>query len=258
MNKSLSIALLVFAGIFLCVLIFGAGFLVGRATSGWASFGPSSMMGWNYRNQGNPILGNDRNFFGWGGMMGNNRGMMGGIFTGNAANAEPLTVDQAKQAVEAYLKNLGNSDLELEEIMIFDNNAYARIVEKSTGIGAMELLVDPSTKSVFPEYGPNMMWNLKYGHMGRLGGMMGGYQSNNYTADVTMTISPEEALQAAQNYLDQEFSGSKTADDADPYYGYYTIDILKDGKVTGMLSVNGFSGQVFFHSWHGTFIEEFE
>jgi hypothetical protein len=27
----------------------------------------------------------------------------------------------------------------------------------------MELLVNPYTKEVIPEYGPNMMWNLKYG-----------------------------------------------------------------------------------------------
>ncbi len=262
MNKSLSIVLLVVAGIFLFVLIFGIGFLAGRSTSGLSSFGPSSMMNWNYRNQRNPILGTDRNFFGWGGMMGTNRGMMGGLFTGNTTNAEPLTIDQAKQAVETYLKDLGNSDLELEEIMIFDNNAYARIAEKSTGIGAMELLVDPSSKAVFPEYGPNMMWNLKYGHvggmMGGMRGMMGGYQNYPNLADATMTISPDEALQAAQKYLDQEFPGYTTAEDAEPFYGYYTIDILKDGQLTGMLSVNGFSGSVFFHSWHGTFIEEFE
>jgi hypothetical protein len=29
--------------------------------------------------------------------------------------------------------------------------------------GAMELLVDKSSGAIFPEYGPNMMWNLKYG-----------------------------------------------------------------------------------------------
>ena len=122
--------------------------------------------------------------------------------------------------------------------------------------------MDPASKVVFPEYGPNMMWNLKYGHMGRLGGMMGGMmgrsQNNSNLVDATMSVTPQEALQAAQNYLDQEFPGYKTAEDADPFYGYYTIDILKDGQITGMLSVHGFSGEVFYHSWHGTFIEEFE
>ena len=47
---------------------------------------------------------------------------------------------------------------------------------------------------------------------------------------------------------------------ADPiqFYGYYTLDFEKDGQVIGMLSVNGYNGQVFLHTWHGTFIEEAE
>jgi hypothetical protein len=158
--------------------------------------------------------------------------------------------------------------------MIFDNNAYARITEKSTGIGAMELLVDPSNLSVFPEYGPNMMWNLKYGHMsgmmggqtGMMGGsqMMGGYgmmgnrNANPGSAAATMTVTADQGAKIAQQYLDKQFPGDQAATDPDPFYGYYTIDIMKDGKPTGMLSVNGFSGQVFLHTWHGTFIEKSE
>ncbi|KPL90878.1 hypothetical protein ADN01_01770 [Levilinea saccharolytica] len=181
----------------------------------------------------------------------------------NNTNVKPLTVDKAKQAVEDYLQNLNNSDLELKEIMIFNNNAYARIVEKSTGIGAMELLVDPTTLSVFPEYGPNMMWNQKYGHMGGYGmmggaGMMGGYYYNSSASSSQMTVTSEQALQLAQQYLDQQYPGYKTATDADPFYGYYTIDIMKDNQPAGMLSVNGYSGQIFLHTWHGTFIEMWE
>ncbi len=195
--------------------------------------------------------------------------MMGGFNTTGSfekkdpTNINPLTVDQTKQAVEGYLKNLNNSDLELKEIMVFNNNAYARIVEKSTGIGAIELLVDPTTLLVYPEYGPNMMWNQKYGHMGGYGmmggaGMMGGYYNNSSSASTQMTVSAEQALQLAQQYLDQQYPGYKTATDADPFYGYYTIDIMKDNQPAGMLSVNGYSGQIFLHTWHGTFIEMWE
>jgi len=195
--------------------------------------------------------------------------MMGGFNTtgsfekNDPTNINPLTVDQAKQAVEGYLKNLNNSDLELKEIMVFNNNAYARIVEQSTGIGAIELLVDPTTLLVYPEYGPNMMWNQKYGHMGGYGmmggaGMMGGYYNNSSSASTQMTVSAEQALQLAQQYLDQQYPGYKTAIDADPFYGYYTIDIMKDNQPAGMLSVNGYSGQIFLHTWHGTFIEMWE
>ncbi|HEY3290204.1 MAG TPA: hypothetical protein VGK87_08770, partial [Anaerolineae bacterium] len=64
-----------------------------------------------------------------------------------------------------------------------------------------------------------------------------------------------DALKAAQAYLDANLPGAKTAEDADTFYGYYTIEILRDGKVAGMLSVNGFTSQVFLHTWHGNFID---
>jgi len=149
--------------------------------------------------------------------------------------------------------------------MIFDNGAYARITEKSTGIGAMELLVDPSNLSVFPEYGPNMMWNQKYGlmsgvggMMGRVNGMMGGNNNTAGSNSATMTVTSDQAVKIAQQYLDQQFPGYQADTNPDQFYGYFTIDILKDGKPTGMLSVNGSSGQVFLHTWHGTFIEMWE
>ncbi len=254
MNKTFVVSLAVIGGIVLSALIIGVGMFMVRANWGY------SMMGNGYNTTQAPAY--------RAGVGGYN--MMGGYRSGNATNAKPLTVNQAKQVVESYLKGMNNSDLELKEIMIFDNNAYARITEKSTGIGAMELLVDPATLSVFPEYGPNMMWNLKYGHMGGSGmtlapapragvggrnGMMGGYNSNPGSVSATMTVTSEQALKITQQYLDQQFPGYQAAEDADPFYGYYTIDIMKDGKPTGMLSVNGFSGQVFLHTWHGTFIE---
>jgi hypothetical protein len=279
MNKTFTIALVVIGVIVLGVLIFGGGMMVAQANWGVTGINPTNMMGWaaNGENPSASMMANGYN------MMGGN-GMMGGYQSNNSAKVKPLTVDQAKQAVEGYLKGLNNPDLELKEIMIFDNNAYARITEKSTGIGAMELLVDPASLAVFPEYGPNMMWNLKYGLMNGTGGMMGGYSKNQApssgagrsggggmmggrngmmggynrnpgSVSATMTVTSEQALKITQQYLDQQFPGYQAAEDTDPFYGYYTIDIMKDGKPTGMLSVNGFSGQVFLHTWHGTFIE---
>jgi hypothetical protein len=265
MNKTITIALVVIGVIVISALIFGTGMMVGRSYLGIAGNGSAVMMGRNSTTQGYSMMSSGYNM-----MSGNGNysasalgiGMMGGYRSGTSSNVKPLTVDQAKQAVEGYLNGLNNSDLELKEIMIFDNNAYARITEKSTGIGAMELLVDPASLSVFPEYGPNMMWNLKYGFMGGAGGMMGGgsgmMNNRNITpgsVSSTMTVTSDQAVNIAQKYLDQQFPGYKAATDPDPFYGYYTIDILKDGKPTGMLSVNGFSGQVFLHTWHGTFIE---
>ena len=205
-------------------------------------------------------------------MMGGNGGnMMNGY---NNTNLTPLTVDQAKAAAEKYLANLNNSDLHIAEVMIFDNNAYVVVKEISTDNGAFELLVDPTSQIAYPEHGPNMVWNLKYGGlnhenmmgnggmmgmMGGTNGMMNGWDSTtplNITAELTVT--PEQAIAYAQKYLDTNISGATAATDPIQFYGYYTLDFEKDGKIIGMLSVNGYSGQVFLHTWHGSIIEETE
>jgi len=116
-----------------------------------------------------------------------------------------------------------------------------------------------------------MMWNLKYGMhagnqfggQGMMGsGMMGG-NGDYYNGDIPevsadMTVSPEQALEYAQSYLDAHEPGVEVSDEITTFYGYYTIDLEKDGQIVGMLSVNGFSGQVFPHTWHGDFIEMVE
>jgi hypothetical protein len=90
-------------------------------------------------------------------------------------------------------------------------------------------------------------------------GMMSGWD-NTTTLDVAaeMIISPDQAVQYAQQYLDTNYAGATAATDPTQFYGYYTLDFEKDGKIVGMLSVNGYSGQIFLHTWHGTFIEETE
>lgn len=245
MNKTLVIIFSVIGGVVLGAFILGTGFFLGRAAFNPGGFGANGMMRNGFRDRGN---------FGMG------YGMMGGNRFSEPAVTAPITVEQAKQAVEGYLNRLNNLDLELSEVMVFDNNAYARITEKSTGIGAMELLVDPQTLTVFPEYGPNMMWNQKYSHMGGRGMMGGGFgmMGNVVNNSTTMTVTSEDALKIAQQYLDRQFPGYQTSSEPDPFYGYFTIEILKDGEPVGMLSVNGYSGEVFLHTWHGNFIEMWE
>lgn len=187
---------------------------------------------------------------------------MGGSTGSRWVGTGPLRLSQARNAVQGTLDQLGNPDLQIKEIMIFDNQAYAEISEKSTGVGAMEILVDPATLSVYPEPGPNMMWNLMYSPMnGSPGwGMMGRRVGSGPPwprADLSpdMPISGQQAITIAQTYLDDNHAGASAGDEADPFYGYYTIHVLRNGKVTGMLSVNGFTGAVFPHTWHGAFVE---
>lgn len=261
MNKTLSATLTVLAILALAAVIFFAGSMYARANF----FGPSMMFGWN-NNGAYPSMMNGR-----GPSMMNGRGpsMMGG-YGYNNANLPALTVDQAKAAAEKYLANLNNSDLEIAEVMIFDNNGYVIVKEAGTGIGAFELLVDPVSQIAYPEHGPNMMWNLKYSGLnhqymmgGRGYGMMGGGMMQGWNSaaplDVTaeMTVTSEQAIEYAQKYLDANFAGA-TTEHPTQFYGYYTLDFEKDGRIIGMLSVNGYNGQVFLHTWHGTFIEEAE
>lgn len=70
-----------------------------------------------------------------------------------------------------------------------------------------------------------------------------------------MPVTAQQAQQIAQQYLDQYFPGT-TTEDANTFYGYYTIHTLQGEKVSGMLSVNGYSGSVWYHTWHGTFVQE--
>ena len=236
-------------------------------------YGPTG--GW--RNRTGDMMGGGYEHGMMGMMGGFGGGMMGGGF-GFLIGAEPLSLEQAESAVEAYLADRGDPDLEIAEIMIFENHAYAEIVEGSTGIGAFEVLVDPVTLAVYPEPGPNMMWNLKYGHMGAAGGMMGGMMGmmggwgwsggssrrgrgmmpwpelTTEPSTAPMPVSPEQAIDIAQRYLDANLPGVQAAGEADPFYGYYTIHTLRDDQVTGMLSVNGYSRQVFLHTWHGEFV----
>ena len=161
-----------------------------------------------------------------------------------------------------YLQSLTVPGLAIAEVMEFADHFYAGVVEERTGVHAMELLIDKDTDALYPEYGPNMMRNTKYGMhsgsgwRGMMGGMMGGSGTQEPSAD--MPASASQALQYAQRYLEACIPGTQVADEADGFYGYYTIHFLKDGQIYGMLSVNGYSGQVWYHNWHGQFVEMLE
>jgi len=72
------------------------------------------------------------------------------------------------------------------------------------------------------------------------------------------TIALEEALKVAQRWLDANRLGVAAEEHADPFYGYYTIHTLEGDQVEGMLSVHGTTGQVWYHTWHGAFVQMIE
>ena len=90
------------------------------------------------------------------------------------------------------------------------------------------------------------MWNTKYG-------MMSGIMWNSPSPFDEMAVSEEQAIKLTQEFIDSYLLGGKV-EDAERFYGYYTLHVLKDGEIYGMLSVNGYTGQVWYHYWHGPFL----
>ncbi len=214
--------------------------------------GNQGMMGMMTMMGGQGMMGN------WGSQ--NGYGMMGG-WTAPAELApagDALTLDEAVAVAQAYVAAQADPNLALDEVLQFSNNFYALVVEVESGRAAFEFLIDPATGTVYPEPGPNMMWNLRYGmHTGLYAGMMGQWNNIPAGADgVEMTVSPEQARESAQQFLDNTNSGLTAASEGDTFYGYYTFEVLEGDSVAGMLSVNGYTGQVWFHQWHGDFIAE--
>jgi hypothetical protein len=186
------------------------------------------------------------NGWSWGGCMGRwGNGVFG---TPTATSASSLTINQAVDIAKTYVASLNNPDLAVKEV---EDNFYVVVGEKSTGNGAFELLINKANGIVRPEPGPNMMWNTQYS----FGAGWCNWARGTTTASPTVTI--EQAKANAQQYLNTYIAGTTTGD-ITSFPGHYTVEVLSNGSPYGMLSVNSFSGQVWYHNWHGAFIQEQE
>lgn len=187
--------------------------------------------------------------------------MMGlGYSTGKASPVSGIAA--ARQRAQAFADRLG---LKTGEVMRFERNYYVKLVDRQ-GRGATEVLVDPSTGAVSLEYGPAMMWNTRYGMMsGRLGsgmmgngvgdsGMMGGFEAAP-SQPAARPTSLARAHLLAQRWLDANEPGLKVERGGDAFPGYYTLETLRGGRMSGMISVNAGTGAVWPHWWHGRFVE---
>ncbi len=207
---------------------------------------------------------------GWGagpfGMMpGNDRGQ---------ASLTPVTIDEAKTAAQTYLTALKIDGLEIGDVTLIGESAYVVVKETAGGNGAFELVVDPRSKTAHPAGGASMMWNLKYGGVLHAGMMLDRHGPNHANAtpvpaatsaapaatpaDVSadMPVSAEQAVTAAQAFLDKAVPGATAAATPLKFYGYYSLGFSKDGKLAGMLSINGFNGEVLPNMPHGAFMHE--
>jgi hypothetical protein len=180
-----------------------------------------------------------------------------------------VNLDQATTKVQNYLATMGYNDLSIKSMQEYSNMYYTQVVESTNGTGAFELAVNKTTGAVTPMQGATMMWNTKYGAtstgiMGYLtstgsgSGMMGGNGMMTWlrgTPTTNMATTMEQARTIAQQYLDANYTGT-TVGQITTYYGYYTMQVLKDGNPAGMMSVYGTTGQVMYYSQMGTYMQQ--
>lgn len=172
-------------------------------------------------------------------------GMMGYGYLAGDGKAVTGLVDARRRAARLA----DRWGLRAGEVMRFERNYYVELVD-GKGRGATEVLVQPRSGAVSIEYGPATMWNTRYGlmggsAMGGMGGMMGAAGAGE------PTVTPAEAVRIADRWLR---SRGLRAGEAEAFPGYYTLHTLRSGKVTGMLSVNAYTGAVWLHTWHGAFV----
>jgi hypothetical protein len=134
----------------------------------------------------------------------------------------------------------------------------------SYGAGMMGAYGGSSTSTNRGNYGAGMMGAYGGGSTSTngYGSMMGGYgkgRSSTPTAPSTNgTVSLAEAHTLAQRWLDTNEPGVNVESGGDAFPGYYTLETLAGGKITGMISVNARTGAVWPHWWHGAFIAKSE
>ncbi len=194
--------------------------------------------GYGYGGYGYGMMGG---YDGWyGGMMGPGMmgagmmgaGMMGGVYL---PDARPIDQAEAVRRIQDFVARV-TPGAKVKDVMAFSQNYYAQIVDdKGRGLG--EVIVDRYTGVVYPEPGPNMMWNGA-----------SRYFRTNPRYDL------EAAKDLAKRFLAGYLPGAEILE-AQAFDGYYTFDFGR-GKIEGMLSVNAYSGEVWVHTWHGVFLGE--
>ena len=187
--------------------------------------------------------------YSWGmGSSWSGNGMMGGpgyeeMMGGNGwfdGDAEPVQdLNQARERAAGYADFL-QPGLVVGEVMRFENHYYADLQE-ADGSKVTEVLIDSRSGAVRPEMGPATMWNTRFGMVDRDG-------------VAEPAINAAQAQQIADRWLADRGEGL-TSDDPAQFPGYYTLHTMRDGEITGMLSVHASTGNVWPHSWHGDFIE---
>lgn len=156
---------------------------------------------------------------------------------GSAGDGPVSSISAAEAAADRFAQGWG---LRVGEVMQFDNGFYAELLD-STGNRATEVLIDPPTGTVGLEWGPAMMWNTAYG-------------MHPAAVRAACTVDQDQARRIADQWLRDNRSGEH-AGEAEVFPGYYTLHTLRGDQIVGMLSVRCTTGVVWYHDWHGRFLQ---
>jgi hypothetical protein len=229
-------------------ILFALSVILLFASTGYAQMGGGHMGGGNGQGTG---IGNMAS--GLGGMM----LISGG--TPYRQDGRMVQMQDATAIAAQYLSFLGNAALALDRVEEWEFNYLVIIKEVASQYKAFELLIDKWTGNVSPGMGPDMAWNQKYA------GMMNSIMENGTghmsrrerrMTQPSITVDAGAAAEAARQFLAQRLkSGLVLSGQAETFYGYYCFDVNDEkGVKYGRLSVNGISGQVWYHTWHGNFV----
>jgi len=211
---------------------------------------------------------------GMGGGMGQNPGTMGNgmgaimLVSGGTPyrhDGATIKMEDAITIATGLLNAIGDSSLALDEVEEWEFNYYIVVKQAAPSkYKAFQLIMDKWTGAVMPEPGPGMIWNQKYGGMmGSMSDRMPGHMNRRERkiTEPTFTVTPEAAAASVNQFLRERFSRALVVESTpDVFFGFYSFDVKDSvtGAKYGMLSVNGSSGQVWYHTWHGTFVQSKE
>lgn len=229
-SKNIIIGLLVLAVITLLV------FIAFRPMMYSSSYRPD---GYQSGSMGPGMMGNQGYNYSYGpGMMGGNM-MMGGMMALYYPESKPITQDEAIRNMQSFVQQYG-PETEVEDFMAFSSNYYGVVKDTNSNQDIAEVLVDRYSGYAYPEPGPNMMWNTRYG--------AGREQAENVSYD--LAGSKKLAEEFLTGYLPEA-----QIMESHQMPGYYTFDFGRQ-EIEGMLSVNAYSGQIWVHTWHGFYLGE--
>jgi len=233
---------------------YGSGMMGGGFNNDWNSIGHqyNNMMG---TMMGHGMMGfnNYGSQNGYSGMMNNYNQFMNDYGPGvNNRNYSPDNINMSRNEVieisQTLVSERYGDRFEIVEMVVYSNSPYYLIVrENNQKEAAFGLMFDPVRKVVYPEYGPNMMWNRNYG----MGFMMGWNERTNRSQ-----IDREEALENARNFASD--NSLRVRDNGYQFSGYYSFYVENENQPVGLVSVNAYSGEVWAHNWHGNLIEIIE